>query len=588
MQWLSLLFALGLCYSVRARGLAVDFNQETKENNEDETSPGDEFKGKSDDDVQSKKQNLNFIYQFLLGNSFGNMNKDFQVIETNDQVGFNGSEVSDNDGNLAHTNSPKLLLPPEPGAYGRQNKVYWTDEELEAVREKHNSTETSELIDNGRRAVRVIENIYPVAKNVEKLSRIFIDDYKAATEDTPAQDRQLAMSLTDLSLDSVEDIFQQMVLNLPNGIDKSREFIVEDIASNNMIGFTIVFSFFMGAALDTVADFLVEERFLTDIITDQGLWFFLGWLWFYAAGFSGPWLFPATFSGGDPNLQCSSVDFFAMLADSDLNLNIKSISSRSKGEMLILSERLRTDFNSRLGCIVHKKGDYKEAEQVHSEFQRLLGLINLHHQLTVTDQIQEDIGVLDQELRLIWDSIPLMVPDVYDAVTARRANTLGIYFFLAILNLLGAICGTLLQIVPIGLGGAPGAFGPGPGAFVPAANGQFSNDFFIGEGMFAVAQGFGWGYGYYAPYFLYMEEADPGCGVVELDNVYSRYQGLASLQVLMSTGQVRAPAVRYFVAEWRRELGVAVHCLLSTEEGTKLADTMDMFVNLVNSRLDLT
>ena len=67
-----------------------------------------------------------------------------------------------------------------------------------------------------------------------------------------------------------------------------------------------------------------------------------------------------------------------------------------------------------------------------------------------------------------------------------------------------------------------------------------------------------------------------------------RYQGLASLQVLMSTGQVRAPAVRYFVAEWRRELGVAVHCLLSTEEGTKLADTMDMFVNLVNSRLDLT
>ena len=87
------------------------------------------------------------------------------------------------------------------------------------------------------------------------------------------------------------------------------------------------------------------------------------------------------------------------------------------------------------------------------------------------------------------------------------------------------ICGTLLQIVPIGLGGAPG---PGvaafPGAFVPSANGQFSNDFFIGEGMFAVAQGFGWGYGYYAPYFLYMEEADPGCGVVELDNVYSRYQ----------------------------------------------------------------
>ena len=71
-------------------------------------------------------------------------------------------------------------------------------------------------------------------------------------------------------------------------------------------------------------------------------------------------------------------------------------------------------------------------------------------------------------------------------------------------------------------------------------------------------------------------------------NYYLRYQRLRSLEVLLSTGQVKPAMVKYFVAEWRRELGVALHCLLNTEEGLRLGDTMDMFVNLANSRLDLT
>ena len=58
--------------------------------------------------------------------------------------------------------------------------------------------------------------------------------------------------------------------------------------------------------------------------------------------------------------------------------------------------------------------------------------------------------------------------------------------------------------------------------------------------------------------------------------------------MLLSTGQVKPAMVKYFVAEWRRDLGVVLHCLLSTEEGLRLGDTMDMFVNLANSRLDLT
>ena len=58
--------------------------------------------------------------------------------------------------------------------------------------------------------------------------------------------------------------------------------------------------------------------------------------------------------------------------------------------------------------------------------------------------------------------------------------------------------------------------------------------------------------------------------------------------MLLSTGQARKPVVRHIVGEWRRELGLALHCLLTQEEGNLLGDTLDMFVTLANTRLDMT
>ena len=69
---------------------------------------------------------------------------------------------------------------------------------------------------------------------------------------------------------------------------------------------------------------------------------------------------------------------------------------------------------------------------------------------------------------------------------------------------------------------------------------------------------------------------------------YVRYQQLRSFKSLMYNGEVKPAAAKYFVAEWRRELWVALHCLLSTREGTRLGDTIDMFVTLANYRLDKT
>eukprot|EP00092_Neocalanus_flemingeri_P025702 GFUD01027865.1.p1 GENE.GFUD01027865.1~~GFUD01027865.1.p1 ORF type:complete len:345 (+),score=93.21 GFUD01027865.1:155-1036(+) len=291
------------------------------------------------------------------------------------------------------------------------------------------------------------------------------------------------------------------------------------------------------------------------------------------------------------------MDYFSMLADSDLSLNIATITSRPVGEMSVLTARLRTDFNSKLGCIVHKKGQYKEATQVHAEFEKMLGLITFHHLLSSPVPGQADLLTLDQEMGSIWIQVPLLVEEAHAAVTTRRANTAAIVFFVGLLNLLGAIFGNLMIIFLLLKNGDEEAGGiiPGPGGGIIEPIGavdenegpRFPNYLKHGEASFIAGMN-GWGYGYYMTYFLFLEEADPGCGLVDLDDVYSRYQQLSSIEVLLSTGLRRSAVVRHLVGEWRRELEVSLHCLLSVEEGNMLGDTLDMFVSLANTRLDIT
>ena len=66
---------------------------------------------------------------------------------------------------------------------------------------------------------------------------------------------------------------------------------------------------------------------------------------------------------------------------------------------------------------------------------------------------------------------------------------------------------------------------------------------------------------------------------------YSRYVQLGSIKDLLATG-IGGPAAHYFLEEWRREMFDRLHCLVNTEEGLKLADTIDMFNNIAQARID--
>ena len=321
----------------------------------------------------------------------------------------------------------------------------------------------------------------------------------------------------------------------------------------------------------------------------------IGFYWFYAFGFGGPWYFPSTFSGGQAHLACSSTDFLALLAEHGLTLNIASFTSRPPGPRSVLLARLRRDFTTRLGCVVGKAGDYRGAAAVGAAWQQLLSLVELHEQLgPARSPGPSDLAALDEELQQLWTGLPDAVAAVHGEVVASRASTAAVTVFVGLLNVLGLIFHVVLQIASV-KGGEAEAVGPGPVAEIPqqlgggpvgGGDGEEDKHLKLGEALL-IAAPFGWGYGYVMTYFLFLEPVNPGCGPLQLAAIQARYPGLGSVGDLLAGGATGLE-VRYLVDSRRRELDLALHCLLTTQEGAKLANMLDMFDSLAHTRIDFS
>ena len=438
-----------------------------------------------------------------------------------------------------------------------------------------------------------IYNFLTSSKLNEEHEDVVIEEI--VNESVAAEDRQ-AISLSELSVNTIEEIFEGSILKLPSDIDRVKNMIIENIATKNMLGYSYAIAFILGAFIDTLAEFLDREMLLSDLSSDPILWFFLGWVWFYTAGFAGPWLFPSIYSGGDPNLSCSSVDFFILMFNTNLSTNVRSITTAmSEGKMIIFVESIRLDFKSRLSCIVDEKSGYSEAEEIDETFERLLDLISLHHHLAGPGQHVNDKDALDAELVIIWDSLPAQIQEVHAAVTVNRAYNARVIFVIGILNLTGAICGVFIEKLS-----AYEYFPMGASFLKKSGRPTFMNSNYasnssivsggLGSGFYALSEFVGYGFAWSMPYLLFIEEADPGCGQKsKVQKIFKKYEDLRNLhdRAIGQDWQNVPDMIKYYVEDWRRDLRVSLHCLLTTKEGFRLRDTIDMFVNLANYRLDL-
>jgi len=427
---------------------------------------------------------------------------------------------------------------------------------------------------------------------------------------TPAQDRQLLLpapagdvgpAIFVFDLPFLEQKYTELVQSLPLIIDDARDVITETIATKKMLGNTIIAGFMVGAILDTVAVVMLKPHSLahavTLIVTEKYYQAALHFLWWYAFGFSGPWMFPATFGAGSPEIQASSRDYFQLLRDHDLTLNIQSFTEKSPIVATLLIENLKRDFSERFGEIIRQR-EYVEAETVVETFNQMISLVSHHSQLTgplAADPVEADLALLDQSLESLWDEMRLIEGEVTVDIRARRAETAAINVFIALLNMGGMIANVIMN------SGVVKILSEDANLDLDKMREKDISDkisdvvswlteedpptsiyiWELGVAALIVAP-LCWGYSYTFAYLLFLESVEPGCGPG--DQIYARNSDLRTVGALLDSG-VSRQTLSWRLDGWWQELQLDLHCLLNTVEGTRLANTIDMFQVLANHRL---
>jgi len=467
----------------------------------------------------------------------------------------------------------KESLPQSPS---RGNKIYWTDQELEEDPELPFGS-SSFLRESWRKSGK------GGGRKVKKVTSMTVDNRDRgvgllhfARGQGEEVDRQLQVFSPDSGL--IEDRFQRIVTRLPNVIDNAKNEIVKDIAQRNMLGYTIVLGYFSGAFLDTIADLMIEERFWWAAPYEPTFLAFVFWVWGYAGGFSTPFIFPDVWAssdwGGDPGLACSSQDFFRVIMTRRLHLNIRSLTDRSRGEMLVLTENLRRDFSQSLSCILAEE-NFRGAKEVEDGLTEMLDLIVLHHELTGDsdrrDDQHADLAVIDRELAVLLEQLPQLVLEAGEAVYSWQSYRNLVYLVGGFSSFLGWIGSVEFLILPKWSLGLPSLLD-----FMHSvkntilsllALGQFQNDLGIGNALFSIAQS-GWGYGYCGIYFFFFQDTDPGCGLVDFQEVLGRFQELHSIDKLLSGGNSQKLLANNLVTSWQREECTTNKDMTLTRTGT--------------------
>jgi len=112
-----------------------------------------------------------------------------------------------------------------------------------------------------------------------------------------------------------------------------------------------------------------------------------------------------------------------------------------------------------------------------------------------------------------------------------------------------------------------------------------------------------WGYGYWGPFLLDLQDTDPGCGLEEFNRVVAEYSFVTDIYATygqdVTAGAYTSgnpddrPELReYYLNEFGRKLKLELHCLTSqagnSAEAAALVGLIEKYVVLGRERLQLT
>jgi len=123
------------------------------------------------------------------------------------------------------------------------------------------------------------------------------------------------------------------------------------------------------------------------------------------------------------------------------------------------------------------------------------------------------------------------------------------------------------------------------------------------EDQISFAAQHSWGYGYWGPFLLDLDDNDPGCGLEELNKVLYDYSFVTALHQTYGTNLEEAgytsgtaddrPELRaYYLAEFGRKLKLELHCITSQagsdSNASKVVALIDKYVRSGQERLEIT
>lgn len=112
-----------------------------------------------------------------------------------------------------------------------------------------------------------------------------------------------------------------------------------------------------------------------------------------------------------------------------------------------------------------------------------------------------------------------------------------------------------------------------------------------------------WGYGYWGPYLMDIDDTDPGCGVEDFNKVVYEYRFITSLHQTYgpdsnsggytSGNSDDRPELRaYYLSEFGRKLKLELFCITSqagsSSEASQVVTLIDKYVGMGKERLELT
>jgi len=303
----------------------------------------------------------------------------------------------------------------------------------------------------------------------------------------------------------------------------------------------------------------------------------------YMGGFSWPHIFTTLFGAGSSTLPCSAKDLEQVLLEFDERIPLIKDAAQTK----IAISRLRRDAIVSVSCILSQKDKYAEALEVEYLVEELVDIYGRalpHVQASSQTTDSQSQGVLLAELEQIQNSLARIKREAVSNIEARLGEKNNLAFWGAMLNHLGTVSNSIWKAVT-----SKEALEKKEKQWENMKAEDAEREFYwwLAGAAFLQIGTFTAGYSYSEVVYMQQEDARLDCRSESImQESLEKYSLVHNPRELLRVTGTRRGAERY-LEDFQRKMILDNFCVLREEEGVPLKATIDQYISIAYSVLDL-